>query len=458
MNARRFVCIGVNHTSAPVELREQVAFSVDALQRALPRLTAIDGVDEAVVVSTCNRVEVYVAGDVDRAPAAVRAFLHEFHDVKNGALDPHLVHRSDDEALSHLFRVASSLDAVVVGEPQILGQVKDAFFHAVSAGAVGPVVTRAFHHAFTTAKRVRTETRIAAAAANVASAGVNLASSIFGQLAGLGCVLVGAGDMGELAARHFAKAGARLTIVNRSIERARTLADEVGGSAEGLEMLPRLLVDADVVLVSTGAPGFVVTADMVKAVHKARRYRPLLVVDISVPRNADPRIAALDNCYVYDVDDLVHVVDENLQKRADEAVKAEAIVKDELERAKKVQATQRAVPVIKALRDKLQQIAVVEAQKTLAVLGDGASDKQRKSVEAMANAIINKVLHEPLTRLKGAALDDDSGDLLAAAALLFGLDAVDDDGHSAAQVLAAAEDAERSDQTGLSDLADKEAA
>ena len=450
--SRRFVCIGVNHTNTSVELREQVAFSVEALTRALPQLTAIDGVDEAVVISTCNRVEVYVAGDVDRAPAAVRAFLHEFHGVKNGALDPHLSHRSDDDALSHLFRVASSLDALVIGEPQILGQVKDAFFHAVTAGAVGPVVTRAFHQAFTTAKRVRTETRIAAAAANVASAGVNLASTIFGQLAGLNCVLVGAGDMGELAAKHFAKAGARLTIVNRSIERARTLADDVGGSAESLDLLPRLLIDADVVLVSTGAPNFVITAEMVKAVHKARRYRPLLIVDISVPRNADPRIAGLDNCYVYDIDDLAHVVDENLQKRADEAIKAEAIVRDEVERARKLQATQRAVPVIKALREKLQKIAVLEAQKTLQVLGDTASDKQRKSVEAMANAIISKVLHEPLTRLKVAALDNDSDALLAAAALLFGIDAVDVDSHSAASVLAAAEDAERSDSS------DKEAA
>jgi glutamyl-tRNA reductase len=451
MSPRRFCCIGVNHKSAPVELREQVAFSADALARALPALLARDGVEEAVVVSTCNRVEVYVAGDVDRAPASVRQFLHDFHDVKHGALDAHLLHRSEDEALTHLFRVASSLDAVVVGEPQILGQVKDAFFHAVNAGVVGPVVTRAFHQAFTTAKRVRTETKIAASAANVASAGVDLASSIFGQLAGLGCVLVGAGDMGELAARHFGKAGARLTIVNRSIERARTLADEVGGSAEPLESLPRLLVDADVVLVSTGAPTFVVTADMVRAVAKARRYRPLLVVDISVPRNADPRIADLENCYVYDVDDLVHVVDENLQKRAEEAKKAEAIVLDEVERARRVQAAQRAVPVIKALRDKAQQVAAAEAAKTLQVLGDGVTDKQRKSVEAMANAIVNKLLHEPLTRLKAASVDDNA-DLLAAAVDLFGVDvdtSVDD--VDSARVLAAAEEAQRS-------ASDKEAA
>ncbi len=452
--SRRFVCIGVNHSSAPVALREQVAFSADSLARALPQLVDRDGVNEAVVVSTCNRVEIYVAGEVDLATVSVRTFLHEFHDVRSGALDAHFVHRCDDEALQHLFRVASSLDAVVVGEPQILGQVKDAFFHAVAAGVVGPVVTRAFHHAFTTAKRVRTETKIAASAANVASAGVDLASSIFGQLAGLGCVLVGAGDMGNLAARHFAHAGARLTIVNRSLERARALADEVGGTAVDLESLPRLLIDADVVLVSTGAPGFVLTAEMVKAVHHARRYRPLLVVDISVPRNADPRIAELDNCYVYDVDDLIGVVDTNLQKRAEEAIKAEAIIKDEIDRAKKVQASQRAVPVIKALREKLQQIAIVEANKTLQMLGDTASEKQRKSVEAMANAIISKVLHEPLMRLKEAAATGDAGaDLLGAAATLFGLETVTEE-QSAAAVFIAAKEAEDAH----CDCSDKEAA
>lgn len=452
MSARAFACIGVNHASAPVELREQVAFSAESLARALPELLARDGVDEAVVVSTCNRVEVYVAGDVDHAPASVRAFLHDFHDVKAGALDAHLVHRADDEALQHLFRVASSLDAVVVGEPQILGQVKDAFFHAVTANSVGPVVTRAFHQAFTTAKRVRTETKIAAAAANVASAGVDLAASIFGQLGGLDCVLVGAGDMGELAARHFSRAGARLTIVNRSIERARTLADDVGGTAVGLDALPRLLVDADVVLVSTGAPGFVVTGEMVKAVHKARRYRPLLVVDISVPRNADPQIAELDNCYLYDVDDLAGVVDSNLQKRAEEAKKAETIVGDELEKARRRRASHKAVPVIKALREKMQAIAAAEVARTLPVLGDSATERQRKSIEAMANAIVSKLLHEPLTKLKDAAAVDDDA-LLAAAVGLFGLDGADDDVASAEQVLAAARDAEDADRS-----ASKEAA
>lgn len=445
--SRRLSCVGLNHTSAPVELREQVAFSVDALARALPELVDKDGVDEAVIVSTCNRVEVYVGGDVDRAPVAVRTFLHEHFGLKASALDDHLLHRSDDDALQHLFRVASALDAVVVGEPQILGQVKDAFFHAVAAGTTGPVTTRAFHRAFTTAKRVRTETRVATAAANVASAGVDLASSIFGDLAGLACVLVGAGDMGELGARHFAKAGARLTIANRSLERATRLAEEVGGSACTIDALPRLLIEADVVLVSTGAPTFVITVDMVKAVLKARRYRPLLVVDISVPRNADPKIAALENCYVYDVDDLATVVDGNLSKRAEEAKKAEAIVVVEVERARKARATDRAVPIIKALRERAAAIAGAEADKTLAVLGDTVTDRQRKSVQAMANAIVSKLLHEPMTRLKSAAsvdADEASAEFLAIAATLFGL--VDTDGDAAssaaADVLAAAVEAE----------------
>lgn len=422
MTSFKVLCVvGVNHKSAPVELRERVAFSGESLERALPELRALPGVDEAVVVSTCNRVEVYVAGDRDRAPAEVAAFLHRFHGLDAGALDEHLVHRADDEASLHLLRVAASLDAVVVGEPQILGQVKDAFFHAVHAGTVGPSITRAFHQAFTTAKRVRTETKIAASAANVASAGVDLGARIFGDLTGLDCVLVGAGDMGELAARHFKKAGARLTIANRSLERALKLAHEHGGVARDLAELPRLLIDADVVLVSTGAPSFVVSKEMVKAASKSRRYRPLLFVDISVPRNVEPSVADLENTYLYDVDDLATVVDDNLAKRAVEAVKAEAIVSEEHKKAKKLAAEKRVVPLIKALREKLTAIAEAEAQKTLATLGDGATEKQKKSVQAMAQAIVNKTLHEPLMQLRDAAAKDDDA-LIAAAAALFDVD------------------------------------
>jgi glutamyl-tRNA reductase len=446
MSLRAFCCVGVNHKTAPVELREKVAFSPESLVVALPQLVALDDVDEAVVVSTCNRVELYVAGDRDRAPVAVAAFLRAFHGLADGVLDDHLVHRSDDEAVLHLFRVAAALDAIVVGEPQILGQVKDAFFHAVSARSAGPIVTRAFHQAFTTAKRVRTETAIASSAANVASAGVDLAASIFGDLNGVDCVLVGAGDMGELAARHFGAAGARLTVANRSLERASRLASDVGGVARDLVELPRLLVDADVVLVSTGAPTHIVTLDMVRAALKHRRYRPLLLVDISVPRNVDPRVAELDNCYVHDVDDLGSVVEENLARRADEAHKAEAIVREEVARARRARAERRAVPLIKALREKLQGLAAIEAEKTLAVLGPQASEKQRRSVEAMANAIVAKVLHEPMTRLKAAAAGnhDDDAALLSAAATLFGVE-LDDDGVDAARALAEAEAAIRID-------------
>jgi glutamyl-tRNA reductase len=440
MTTRSLCCVGLNHKTAPVELREKVAFSVEAIAAALPLLVALDDVDEAVIVSTCNRVEIYAAGDADRAPGSVAAFLRSFHGLGDGVIDDHLLRRVDDEALTHLFRVASALDAIVVGEPQILGQVKDAFFHAVNARSTGPVVTRAFHQAFSTAKRVRTETAIAASAANVASAGVDLAASIFGDLNGVDCVLVGAGDMGELAARHFGTAGARLTVANRSLERASRLAVDVGGVARDLAELPRLLVDADVVLVSTGAPGHVVTLDMVRAAQKHRRYRPLLLVDIAVPRNVDPRIAELDNCYVHDVDDLASVVEENLARRASEAERAEAIVREELERARRAKAERRAVPLIRALRAKLQAIADAEAEKTLAVLGPQATDKQRRSVEAMAQAIIAKVLHEPLTRLKAAAAGDrdDDAALLQAAAMLFAVD-VDDDDVDAARALAEAD-------------------
>jgi glutamyl-tRNA reductase len=416
--------VGINHKTAPVALREQVAFESTELPAVLAAVAALPGVQEAVVLGTCNRVEIYAAGDPDQALASLSVFLHEHHGLEIGTLDDHLQHRLEDDATLHLFRVAASLDAVVVGEPQILGQVKDAFFHAVHAGTAGPVLTRAFHRAFSAAKRVRQETRIAASAVSVASAGVELAEKIFGNLAGLSTLLVGAGDMGELAARHFGRAGARLTVANRSLDRALRLAREHGGVGRSIEELPALLVDADVVLVSTGAPGFVITDAMAKEVISKRRYRPLFLVDISVPRNVDPRVNDLDDCYVYDVDDLGAVVEENLSGRRREAERAEQIVVAEAQAARTQVRALRAVPLIKALRQHFTAVAEAEAQKTLAVLAEGASEKQRRSVEAMAQAIVNKTLHAPTERLRQLAESENSNEVQAVYAALcdcFGL-------------------------------------
>ena len=439
---RELCCVGVNHKSAPVELREKVAFSADGVEPALANMLAQAGIREGLILSTCNRVELYAIGDPETTPFVLRSFLHRFHGLREGVLEDHLVHRTGEEALTHLFRVASSLDAIVVGEPQILGQVKDAYFRAAAAKATGPMMNRAFHRAFTVAKRVRTETRIAASAVSVSYAAVELARKIFGDLTGLQCLLVGAGEMGELAARHFVERGARLLVANRSFERAARLAETFGGAGREMSELPDLLCDVDIVLVSTGAPSYVIDREMVQKAARARRYRPLFLIDISVPRNVDPAAAKCEGVYVYDVDDLVHVVEENLDGRRAEAARAEAIVTDEAQRFTRVSRELSAVPIIKALRHKAVEVAMAEAQKTLLILGESASEKQKKSVVAMAQAIVAKLLHDPITRLRteGGKGEGASPELFGLTAELFALAAdADDDTTDAAAVMREAE-------------------
>lgn len=421
----RLICVGVNHRRAPVELREKVAFSADDIEPALEQLVQLEGVSEAMVISTCNRVEVYAAGDPDTTPYQLSTFLHRFHRIEDGALDEHLFRMVGEDAVSHLFRVASSLDAIVVGEPQILGQVKDAYFKAAGKKVTGPVLNTSLHKAFTVAKRVRTETRIASSAVSVSYAGVELSRQIFGDIAERDCLLVGAGDMAELAARHFVERGSRIIVANRSFERGRALAEQYGGVARELSELPQLLEEVDIVLCSTSAPGFVITREMMKKAIKRRRFRPIFLIDIAVPRDIDPKIADYDGVYVYDVDDLQSVVDGNLEARRDEADRAEDIVRDEVLRFAKRAREQQAVPTIKALRDRLLDIAATEADKTLVVLGDAASEKQKRSVEAMAKAIVNKVLHEPITKLKAASARGEGNEMFASIQELFQLELAD---------------------------------
>lgn len=456
MSQPRLICVGVNHRRAPVELREKVAFSSERIDAALEALVRLEGISEAMVLSTCNRVELYAAGDPDTTPYRLGAFLHEFHGIEEGRLDEHLFRLVGEDALSHLFRVAASLDAIVVGEPQILGQVKDAYFRAAARKTTGPVLNKVMHRAFSVAKRVRTETRIATSAVSVSYAGVELARKIFGDIVGRECLLVGAGDMAELAARHFVERGARIIVANRSFERGRALADAFGGVARQLSELPGLLEEVDIVLCSTSAPGFVITKEMLKKAVKRRRYRPLFLVDIAVPRDIDPRVGELESVYVYDVDDLQGVVADNLEQRRGEADRAEDIVREEVLRFAKLTREQRAVPTIKALRQYMLEVALAEADKTLVVLGDKASEKQKKSVEAMAKAIVNKVLHEPINRLKeqSARNDPHAADLFVAVQELFDLQLADESDKDAAAVLEEAQAAEDA----IGDLMDTDAA
>jgi glutamyl-tRNA reductase len=407
--------VGLSHHSAPIAVREQVALSGEALKVALSALRRASGVQEAMVISTCNRVEVIVYSDacdparrffLDRAPAA----------------DGHLYERRGAEAVRHLFRVAASLDSMVLGEQQILGQVKEAYGLASAAQAAGSFISRLCNRAFATAKRVRTETDIGRGMSSVSQVAVDLVAKIFGDLKGRAVLLVGAGKMGALSAKALASLGAdRILVTNRSPERARALADQVGGAARDFVELPHLLVEADVVIVSTGASSYVITTELVHAAMKARRHRSLCFIDLAVPRNVDPRLADLDNVYAYDMDDLQKVVHATRSAREGEALRAEAIVEAEIMAFAAERETRAALPVLAAVRRRAEEIALAEAERTLAQVGAKLDEKGRKSVEAMARAIVNKLLHGPTARLKEAASSGDTT-LPGAAAELFGIE------------------------------------
>ena len=414
MGGRELHLVGLSHKSAPVAVREKVALSGDDLKEALTGLLARPGVGEVMVVSTCNRVECYVYGEA--LEEARHFFLSRTREAEG-----HLYERSGRDAVRHLFRVASSLDSMVVGEPQILGQVKEAYGLAASAETAGTFVSRLCNRAFATAKRVRSETEIARGAGSVSQVAVELVEKIFGNLENRAVLLVGAGKMGALSAKALRDLGAdRILVTNRSPERARALAAEIGAVAEPWDGLTSLLALADVVIVSTGAPTYVITRELAAQIMKARRGRSICFIDLAVPRNVDPACAAQDNVYAYDIDDLQRVVSQTHAARAEEAIRAEAIVEAEVMAFAQEREARAALPVLAELRRRAEQIARAEAERTLAHVGGKLDEKGRKSVEAMAQAIVNKLLHGPTARLKEAAAAGDS-DLPGAAAELFGM-------------------------------------
>jgi len=400
--AVRFSVVGLSHRTAPLEVRERLAAYTRDLRSALHRLRRLEGVTEACVVSTCNRVEVYTSGQVDPALMRrhVRRFLAEGAGVLIDDLEPHLIQHDGDRALTHLFRVSASLDSMVLGEPQILGQVKEAYRQAVEAGVLRSELNPVFQRAFSVAKRVRTETGIAENAVSMSFAAVELGRQIFADLQGREVLLVGAGKMGGLAAKHLVANGVgRIRVASRQVATAEKVAREVAGTAASLDDLPLLLASADIVICSTAAPGFVIDRKMVSKVLRNRRYRPLLIVDIAVPRDVEPKVGGLDNVFVYDVDDLEDVLRENRRKRDVESEAAESLVRDEVARFLAWRNAQRVVPVIKALRSKAASVVQAEVERTLG--GSSQLDpKMEKRVRAMANAIMNKLLHPVLTRLK----------------------------------------------------------
>ena len=416
------VVVGLSHKSAPVELRERVAFAEPALDAAVKRASSC-GDGEALLVSTCNRVELYITGAPDDVRARVLTFLAEVGTVGESALAPHLYTSADEAATRHLFRVAASLDSMVVGEPQILGQVKAAYAAARAAGTVGATLERTVQRAFAVAKRVRTETAIARSSASVASAAVALARHIFGELDGKELCILGAGKMADLAATHLVAAGCKsIVVVNRTLARAEALAKKTGGVARSFEELESALGRADIVVCSTGAVRPVVSKELVQRVMKARRGRWLCFIDIAVPRDVEQTVGELPNVYLYDVDELSNLVEGNLADRQREAEKAGGIVEEELVRFVRDEKSLGLVPTIRALRERTLALARAEAERAAARLPGVAPD----ALAAFAEALVNKLLHAPLTALKR---DPDHTALQQAARELFGLS--EEDSHSA---------------------------
>jgi glutamyl-tRNA reductase len=422
----KILLVGMNHRSASVELRERMA--VDAPAPLLQKLTRSDEIDEAVLLSTCNRVEVVA---LTRDPEAARLRLQSFfardlaRDLPEpGKLDQHVYVFDDAEAVRHVLRVASALDSMVVGEPQILGQTKEAYRVAAEAGCCGPILGRLFQYAFTTAKRVRSETRLAERPVSLARVAVDLARQIFDPFADKKALLIGAGEMIEASLTALRDAGlAEVAVANRTPERAAELATRFDATAHGLDEIPSLLARADVVLTSIGANRPILQREDVELALRERAHRPLFLIDLGVPRNADPEINQLENVYLYDIDDLGAVSSENAEERRREAARGEAIVVEQQQRFDGWFAALRVVPTIRHLRSHAESIRCGELQRSLARLSLGPDAEE--AVDALTRSIVNKLLHVPMSRLKREAEREEGMAYLEVARVLFGLDGDD---------------------------------
>jgi len=395
------IVVGLSHHTAPIEIREKLAFAGNAIEKPLRDLIALPDIAEGIIISTCNRVEVYaVTHDIAAGIARIKRFLSDFHGLPFDAVEPHLYGFHGEAAIRHVFRVAASLDSLVVGEPQILGQIKAAYGYAAEYGASGLILNRFLHKAFSVAKRVRTETRIASSAVSIAFAAVELAKKIFGDLSDKTVLLIGAGEMGELAAKHFLTSGARgVLVANRTFERGERLAEELDGRAIRFEDLLDHLHKADIVLSSTGAPHVIIGTRDVAAVIRRRKQRPMFFIDIAVPRDIDPGVNGLENVYLYNTDDLQGVVASNLEQRKREAEKAEQIVAAEIGQFGAWLASLEVVPTIVALRSRFEEIRKAETARTISAWRE-LTPEGEKRLESLTCAIVNKLLHTPTNVLK----------------------------------------------------------
>jgi glutamyl-tRNA reductase len=417
--SNKLFVFGVSYRTAPLALRERLAVDEQRVIADLQHLMEHARLGEGVLLSTCNRVELIATTDAPEA-AADCALAHFNRRVAPAQIDGSVYRYSGREAARHLFRVAAGLDSMVLGEPQILGQVKTAYGVAQGAGTVGALLGKSFERSFGVAKRVRNETSVAAGNVSVSSIACDLAEKIFGDLQGRRILLIGAGKMSEVAARSLTARGARLFVVNRSPERAEALAAACGGVPRPLEALATELAEADVVISSTAKQDFVITHELMQGVCKIRRFRPLFIIDIAVPRDVDPRVDSLRNVFLYDMDDLQKVSRENLAARERAVADAERIIEAELDELERWARSVELTPTIVALRERVRSLLRAELDKTLPKLSVAEPERQR--LEAMCEAMANKLLHQPLTELKQSQSSQEGATLVEAVQRLFRLD------------------------------------
>jgi glutamyl-tRNA reductase len=420
------VVIGLNHKTADIEVREKLAFNGPKLEEGLLKFRDIPGVSEAVILSTCNRVEMYAnVSDLRDSITNIKGFLSLFHGINRESLGASLYIYNGNDAVRHVFRVASSLDSMVLGEPQILGQLKDAFDFALSKKTTGVVLNKLMKKAISVAKRVRTETKIAENAVSISYAAVELAKKIFSDLDTKSFILLGAGEMAELAARHLMNNGVKEVIVaNRTFERACELAQDFCGRAVRFDDFHEELLHTDIVICSTGASHYVLMKEDMHRVMKQRKNKAVFIIDISVPRNIDPGINDLDNVYLYDVDDLQGVVNANVGERQKEAEKAGQIIDEEIETFTKWRASLNSVPTIIALRNRAEEVKRQELEKLFNKISS-LDENSRNAIEYMAASIVNKLIHPPTAALKDDVEDRDF--LIAVIKRLYGINGEDNE-------------------------------
>lgn len=419
-----FLCTGLNHTTAAVGVREKLALSGPSFQEALRWLKDQPGIQETLLLSTCNRVEFYMFTRDESVDSkqTIRGLYREMFSLPEDSWQDCLFQHEQESAVMHLFRVTSGMDSMVLGEPQITGQVKEAYRLALKNNTIGPNLNRLMHKSFTAAKRVRTETELGARAVSVSYVAVELAKKIFNELGDRTVLLAGAGEMAELTARHLTRQGIkRLFVASRTLKRAQDLASSFNGHAFTLDRMREYLPKVDILVCSTASPTYILQKEQMREIMKIRKQNPVFLIDISVPRNIDPEVDDMEGVYLYDMDDLQSVLQANLVERKKELARAEGIIREEVHGFLKWMDERDLVPTIVSLRRNAEKIRKREVEKALSLLQGSTTAKQKKAIEALSRAIVNKLLHDPVTQLKESEQEGDSDYLVPRVNRLFAL-------------------------------------